>query len=267
MSLRARLNGGGTVRNGGGRGSGNGSPGGRGNNGGGGGGTLTSLLLHCDGGHLVTAFTDSSSFAHTVTNTDTAKIYQSNGALKFGVSSLYAAAAFNAGDYLSIADHSSLRFGSSDFCIELWMRWNSQWGGAYDPIFCAKGSASASAKEYRFSFDGGAANNLVFEYSTNGTSFTTLTTSTQQTWTNNTFYAIAVTRSGSELRFFVNGVQQGVTRTITGTIFGGAQPVSIIEDPSNGGATNLYMDEIRISKGTARYTADYTPATSAFTSD
>jgi len=36
MSLRARQNGGGTVRKGGGRGNGNGSPGGRGNNGGGG---------------------------------------------------------------------------------------------------------------------------------------------------------------------------------------------------------------------------------------
>ena len=78
----------------------------------------------------------------------------------------------------------------------------------------------------------------------------------------NTWYHVAVTWDGTTLRFFVNGVigttHTGVTITpsTNQVIVGGTGP----------GASGLftgYIDDLRITKGVARYTANFTPPTAA----
>ena len=81
----------------------------------------------------------------------------------------------------------------------------------------------------------------------------------------NTWYHIAVTRSGNTIRSFVNGVVEK-TYTVSGAIFSDATiPYNIGRVAYLGGGFyyNGYMDDFRVTKGYARYTANFTPPASA----
>jgi hypothetical protein len=107
----------------------------------------------------------------------------------------------------------------------------------------------------------------------------------------NTWYHLAVTRQGSTLRYFVNGTMTksfdmgtlpnygnptGLNWPSSGTIGGtdaihtSMGPLSIATGIGSDGNPNPqtyfngYMDELRITKGTARYTATFTVPTGAF---
>jgi hypothetical protein len=84
--------------------------------------------------------------------------------------------------------------------------------------------------------------------------------------TANTWHHIAVTRSGNTFRSFVNGVVEK-TFTVSGSIFSDVTiPYNIGRVTYNGGGFyyNGYMDDFRVTKGLARYTANFTPTTTAF---
>jgi hypothetical protein len=80
----------------------------------------------------------------------------------------------------------------------------------------------------------------------------------------NTWAHIAVCRSGTSTRLFVNGVQVGTTITDTNVYRTGI--VHLGSTHRTGNPVVGYIDEVRVSKS-ARYTANFTPATSAFTND
>ena len=76
----------------------------------------------------------------------------------------------------------------------------------------------------------------------------------------NTWHHVAVTRSGSTLRMFVDGTQVNST-TLTRDLTHGI-PVAIGYQQATG--TNYfagYIQDVRITKGLARYTANFTPPT------
>ena len=75
---------------------------------------------------------------------------------------------------------------------------------------------------------------------------------------------IAVCRSGTSTRLFVNGVQIGTTLTDTNVYRSGI--VNLASTHRGGNEAVGYIDEVRVSN-TARYTTTFTPATSAFTND
>jgi len=81
------------------------------------------------------------------------------------------------------------------------------------------------------------------------------------------FYHVAFTRQGSVLRLFVNGALVQ-TATQAGTPADGGKPLVIGRYPAGGGTAdnwfNGYIDELRITKGVARYSANFTPPTQAF---
>jgi surface protein len=79
----------------------------------------------------------------------------------------------------------------------------------------------------------------------------------------NTWAHIAVSRSGTSTRLFVNGVQLGSTLTDTNVYRTG---IVWIGGTHRGAQFAGLIDEVRVSKS-ARYTANFTPATSAFTND
>jgi hypothetical protein len=81
----------------------------------------------------------------------------------------------------------------------------------------------------------------------------------------NTWYHLAVSREGSSLKLFLDGtiVATSVnTQNLTDDVlFVGAQQhsSSIIQEPLNG-----YIDEVRFTKGVARYTENFDVPTAPF---
>jgi hypothetical protein len=173
---------------------------------------------------------------------------------KFGGSSM----AFDGtGDYL-IAPASTLQaFLTGDFTVEFWVRFNSLFSnqtvmgtasgfqtGGYQWIQVV----SASTLTFRMELTTGAIN----------VSTGTLTT--------NTWYHIAATRSGSTVRVFVDGVLANSTTT-SGSISdstGNQVVVGNTKELQAGRMFNGYLQDVRVTKGYARYTANFTPPTAAF---
>ena len=80
-------------------------------------------------------------------------------------------------------------------------------------------------------------------------------------WVDDTWYHIALVRSGTALKVYRDGTSLiSVTNSIdfdnTGNLF--------IASADGSGYFTGYMDEIRISKGIARWTANFTPEGSAY---
>jgi hypothetical protein len=78
-----------------------------------------------------------------------------------------------------------------------------------------------------------------------------------------TWYHLAITRSSGVCRCFINGVKQGSDITNTNDL-GGTVATQIgnwYTSPTY--PFNGYIDDFRITKGYARYTANFTPPSSA----
>jgi len=171
---------------------------------------------------------------------------------KFGGSSIYLA---GAGNYLSIPHSSALNFGTGNFTIETWIYYNSL---SNIPFLFQKMSGTTgwfieigTSTVY---FGWGSASSS--QYIAFSTSLST-----------GVWYHIAVTRTGSTLNAFVNGVSPGAQtltsadssydNTVNATIGGYYAGTSTYD-------LNGYIDDFRITKGNVRYTSNFTPPTAPF---
>jgi hypothetical protein len=78
------------------------------------------------------------------------------------------------------------------------------------------------------------------------------------------WYHIAASRASTSLRLFVNGTQQGSTAS-NSTNISGTNAVTV--GATNGTPSYLlngYIQDLRITRGYARYTANFTAPTAAF---
>ena len=210
-----------------------------------------SLLLHGDGTNGSTTITDSSPTPKTVTAFGDAKI--STVQSKFGGSSL----AFDGtGDYLA-ASSSDFAFGNGDFTVECWARFTT----LGDHNIVATRGAPAVANAWSFAMSSGTVLTSVAQGKLYFITDTVVAT-TSISLAANTWYNLAVSRQGTSLRIFVDGTQQAnatnsqnltVSNLAVGNAVNGAQ------FPYNG-----YIDDLRITKGVARYTANFTPPTAPF---
>ena len=81
---------------------------------------------------------------------------------------------------------------------------------------------------------------------------------------------IALTRSGTNTRLFLNGIQEGSTYTdVNNYLNGESRPVIAGSGYSPGSDSPLdgYIDELRIIKGYAKWTGPFTPPNSAYNDD
>jgi hypothetical protein len=85
------------------------------------------------------------------------------------------------------------------------------------------------------------------------------------TFPTNAWTHVAVTRDGSNIRAFINGTQAGTTNTALGTnAIDNALTNYYIGDNQDGNTYwNGYMSDVRITKGLARYTSNFTAPTAA----
>lgn len=207
-----------------------------------------SLLLKGEG-----TFTDSSPTPKTVTSHGSVT---ASGAAKYGGASLSFP---SSGSYLTVAGSSAFAF-PGDFTIETWVNlsaapssFNGYWGSALVATYA------------------GISGNPGWQLRLNGNSsgYNTInlyTGSTDLNWSYsfalNTWYHVAVTRSGSSIKAWVNGVQAGSTSTCSDDMTASSPNDLWI------GRLNLsgyefqllgLMDDIRITKGVARVISTTTP--------
>jgi len=206
------------------------------------------LLLHCDGSDGSTTFTDNSSSPKTVTAGGNAQI--STAQSKFGGAS----ALFDgSGDYLTLDGSADFAFGTGDFTIEFWLRQtsNSNIRSLYD----SRPTSTDGHYVRIFAYYGSL---IVVDNSVN--IFDSVGAITLNTWTH-----VALCRSGTSLRLFVDGTQVGTTLTnSTSWLNGTNRPcfgmdgTTLTDGPLVGN-----LDDIRVTKGVARYTSNFTPHTVA----
>jgi hypothetical protein len=206
-----------------------------------------SLLLHMDGSNGSTTFTDSSGNAFTATTSGNVQI--STAESKFGTAS----ALFDGtDDVLSFASNAVFNFGTGDFTVEAWVYLNNI---NKEQAVAAKWGSSGNAWLFRLETN----NRLkLFAGSSSVTGSSPLSAST--------WHHVAVTRSSGITRLFLDGVQNGIT-TINDNLIG-TTPVTVgAYDPFGTEFVNDfdgYIDDLRITKGVARYTANFTAPTAAF---
>lgn len=161
---------------------------------------------------------------------------------------------FSSNNYLSVADNEGLELGSGDFTIEAWVFVTSF---VSNSAIISKGG---SASPYLIFI--GASNEISFYSSGNGSTWNIVQDLRFATNpATNTWHHIAVTRSGNTFRTFFNGVLANSV-TASGTTFNNAQPVLIGRYVAD---FNGRISSLRIVKGTAVYTGNFTPSTTPLT--
>jgi len=174
---------------------------------------------------------------------------------KFGQSSIL----FDgSGDYLTLADSADWDFGSGDFTIDFWVRFNSFQASGYQMLVTRWTAAKISwiVLHYNTISDRW----LHFGYSTNGSSGSYFNWNWDPAL--NTWYHVTIVRNGNDCKGFVNGVQVGSTGDLSGvTMFSTDTGIYIGQstDLTSGFELNGWLDDIRISKGIARWTSAFTP--------
>jgi hypothetical protein len=208
------------------------------------------LMLHGNGtnGAQNNTFLDSSTNNFTITR---------NGNTTQGAFSPYGDNWSNyfdgTGDYLNLGGQSAFSFGTGDFTIEFWVYLNS---------------TTANLSDFRQASTNGLYPAI---YVTNGSlryyvnSLDRITSST--TLAVGTWYHVALSRSGTSTRLFLNGVQEGSTYTDSNNyIVGPDRPtIGISGFDGTGNPLNGYLSNYRIVKGTAVYTSNFTPPTAPLT--
>ncbi|AGH31521.1 hypothetical protein SWZG_00008 [Synechococcus phage S-SKS1] len=197
-----------------------------------------SLLLNGNGTNGSTTFTDSSSYSHTVTANGNAQISTTQS--KFGGASMY----FDgSGDWVDAANSSEFAFGTGDFTVEAWV---------YPVVSSAIFETRTSLFNAGFGYEFKTSGPKIWD----GTEGAYLYNSTN-TYSTNTWYHVAFCRQGTTVRVFVNGVLDGTATSSRDLTAEGARVGSNI----NGNSSNTYIDDLRLTKGVARYTSNFTPPT------
>lgn len=210
----------------------------------------TLLLLHMDGADGSTTFKDDGPrTAVSVTAYGNAQVDTAQS--KFGGAS----ALFDgSGDYLDADSLGSIAGSGEDFTIEGYFRWASTSGG--QGLMSDRPPTSSGYTTNNFYLEKNSSNTLFFGFSGGGDITGTSSVTT------NTWYHIAVVRYSGTTKLYLNGTQTGSTLSYTGAVGDGDISIGAVV----GQYMNGHIDEVRISD-TARYTANFTTPTSAFTND
>ena len=216
-----------------------------------------SLLLNMEGSNGSTTFADGSSSGHSVTANGNASI--STSEFKFGSSSAY----FDGnGDYLAVASSSRLAFDTADFTFEGWANITTHLNAP--KMFTNWNGNPFSTNHWSLHIDHPTNSEKVsfWFYNHNGSSPLLVSTSSIST---NTWYHIAVTRSGNTFRLFVNGIEEANATSSASIDGGGSFPVEIGGDSiATDRYLHGYLDGLRITKNVARYTSNFSVPTAAF---
>jgi len=165
------------------------------------------------------------------------------------------------GDYVTVAGSTGLDFSTGDFTIEAWINRTAYTSGRQNPII-GRSDSGFTFSVFQNQADTGTTNQGKIGITVSDTVIAFGTTVTQA----NTWYHVAVSRSGSTLRIFVNGSLENSTTYSTAVSLASSYIGWNGYDYSwDTRYFNGYISNLRIIKGTAIYTSSFTPATSPLT--
>jgi hypothetical protein len=193
----------------------------------------TVLMMHMDG--------DQSDSQHTVTHIGDPQF--STAESQFGGSSMY----FDGSDYLSIPDSVDFNFGSDDWTVDFWYKFDS--GYTLDSFLWTDVSAATGTDGEVY---------LLHQYGNerwligNGANVTVMATASHIR--DDVWHHVAFVRSGSGLIIFIDGISSGTGTAFT---FGtSAHHYNIASSYDFSGKFKGHIDEFRISN-VARWTTDF----------
>ncbi len=210
-------------------------------------------LLTCQSNRFVDNSTNA--FAITVTGTPSVQAFS-----PFAPTAAYDAATVGGsgyfdgtGDYLTLNGGTNLSFGTGDFTVEFWVYLTG--GSGNERVIIDFRPTSTDTSPYLAIIV--KTTNVISFYAAgfqiNGTTTVSL----------NAWHHVAVARSGTSTKLFLNGTQEGSTYTDSNNYSAGTnrpvigcQGYTIGSNPIAG-----YISGIRMQKGTAQYTSAFTPPT------
>ena len=215
------------------------------------------LHLPFDGSNGATSTSDVSNQNNAVT-VNGAQI--STAQSKFGGSSML----FDgSNDYLSVGGSEwNSNLNSGDFTVEFWIRFN-----AVGTNYIISNYSGSNGWGVAMWSGGGGTNYLdgfwydgswkYIQYDVGGSS--QYTTPSTDTW-----YHVAFVRDGNDWSLYLNGTAEGTRTGLSGSITSsGNNGLDIGRRFSGAYFTDGYIDDLRITKGLARYTSNFTPPTTA----
>lgn len=220
----------------------NGGTSGTANTGGGGGGGGNGQSGGTGGsGIVIISYPDTYTAAASTTGSPTVST-SGSGSLYFNGSSRW----------INYANQSAFAFGTGDWTIECWVYIPTA-GITANPMYvfdCRPAGTSGAYATFNF-----AAGQLIFS---NGTSTLSAGVLNANTW-----YHVAICRTGTSTRSYLNGTQSGSTLTDSVNYLVGTNRPAIGTDASNVGTSNLnaYISNFRVVKGVCVYTGAFTPPT------
>ena len=158
-------------------------------------------------------------------------------------------------DNLMVPTDEDFGFGTANFCMEAFIRPASVTGTQH--IFDLRNASSTDTAGKLY------LNGTALHYGVGNSS--TLNGGTLAT---GTWYHVAVARQAGTTKIFLDGTE--LASGADTNDYGTTKPVAIgsnYDTSAPAEAFNGHIDEVRFSKGAARFTAGFTPTTSAYTSD
>jgi hypothetical protein len=216
----------------------------------------TVALLHLDGADASTTITDESGKTWTPAGNaqiDTAQSVFGGAALLLD----------GTGDYVVTSTHSGFQPAAEDFTIDFRVRFSSITNAMV--MYSQYTDGNNQIAVWKNSNANG--NKLTFTVYSSGSAIASYTMESAWSPSTNTWYHIAVIRSGSNIYISINGSLQ--TLSVTAAIAAQSLP-NLSSNPTVGaystGTFPLFgwIDEFRFSKGISRWTTNFTPPTDAY---
>jgi hypothetical protein len=210
-------------------------------------------LFHFDGTDGSTVLTDSSGTSKVAVITGNPAV--STAQSKFGMASLYINGNSTAHtNYVRSDGGSDFQF-PGDFAIDWWqftIQYTDTWGSLVGLI--TPGDENSCSTCVGLGWNSGGANVHSIRYPSDSVTAPP----------NNSWHHIALTRSGTIYRVFIDGTIVATDSGIAGTIGGNMLEITGASANSDNGDISGYFDELRVVKGCAVWTSNFTPPTTPY---
>lgn len=203
----------------------------------------TVLMVHANEANHSTTPADSSASAHTLTAVGAAEVTTSQippltgatGSLNFN----------GTNSYFSTPSSADYNFGTSDFCIDFWVRFQALSG---NPCLFTRDAAGGGGITRIGYATAGASLNLYLAGS--------LVLNPSWSPSLNTWYHLEVDRSGTALAIYIDGSSIGTA--VNSSNVTGSDQLELGDDAAGFNFLNGQLGEVRVTKGLARHTANFT---------